>query len=408
MAEIVAVTFKEGGKVYYFAPVQGEEYKQGDGVVVETARGTEFATVVIPRSEVDDAKLKLPLKPVLRAATARDIENHNRATERRGEAMKLAKEKIGELGLNMKLIDCEFAFDGSKATFYFSAPDRVDFRELVKELSSAFHLRIEMRQIGIRDEIKMLGGLAPCGRECCCSSYMSDIGKVSIKMAKYQGLSLNPTKISGLCGRLMCCLAYENEYYSEAYKQMPKIGSEISTPDGKGFVVNVNMLKMVVRVRIEDKNRDTVSFKDYTVDELNGKPAAPKEEAQAEAADVAPEPVQNRGEQPRRERQGGNNRDKNRDKNREKGQPNQGGAQNGNQGGNQSRRDKKNVDGRPRGGKPAAIGQKPQGNRPADGQRPQGERPQGEYRRNKNNRRHAGAGGGNQGNGGNGGDGDKK
>ena len=271
MAEILPIIFKEGGKVYYFAPGKGE-YKVGDGVIVETARGVEYAKVAAPVSEVDDSKLKLPLKPVLREATPRDEENYRRNKDRRDEAIKLAKSKISDFGLDMKLIDCEFAFDGSKATFYFSAPDRVDFRDLVRELSAVYHMRIEMRQVGIRDEIKLLGGLAPCGRECCCSSYMSDIGKVSIKMAKYQGLSLNPTKISGLCGRLMCCLAYENEYYSEAYKQMPKIGSEISTPDGTGFVVNVNMLKMLVRVRIEDKTRDAVTFKDFSVDELNGSP----------------------------------------------------------------------------------------------------------------------------------------
>lgn len=396
MAEIVAVTFKEGGKVYYFAPGKGE-YRQGGGVVVETARGVEYATVVIPRAEVDDAKLKLPLKPVLRAATERDEENHRRTIERREEAMKLAKEKIAALGLNMKLIDCEFAFDGSKATFYFSAPDRVDFRELVKELSSAFHLRIEMRQIGIRDEIKMLGGLAPCGRECCCSSYMKDLGKVSIKMAKYQGLSLNPTKISGLCGRLMCCLSYENEYYSEAYKKMPKIGSEIATPEGTGVVVNINMLKMSVRVRIDDKTRDTVSFKDYTLDELNGTPPVPK--AEEPPKEDAPRPSE-----PHKKEKNHKHKDKNRDnrgakpqkQNQDQGQ-NQGGDQNG-----QSRREKKKIEGRPRGNKKqdAAIGQKKGGNATADGQNNQNnqnkqnnqnnQRPQNERRRNHKKHSHGG------------------
>ena len=289
MAEIIGVTFKEGGKVYYFAPGKGN-YKQGKGVIVETSRGVEYATVVIPRSEVSDDKLVLPLKPVIRVATERDEETHRKNNEKKDEAMSIVREKIEKHGLNMKLIDCEFAFDGAKAIFYYSAPQRVDFRELVKELSSTFHMRIELRQVGIRDEIKILGGLAPCGRECCCSSCMPDIKKVSIKMAKNQGLSLNPGKISGLCGRLMCCLSYENEYYAEAYKRVPKIGSEVTSPDGKGTVVNVNMLKMLVRVRIEDKAKDSIIFKDYPLDELKfKKPAQPAKEEPDEDDDKLPE-----------------------------------------------------------------------------------------------------------------------
>ncbi len=272
MATITGVVFKEGGKIYYFAPRENEEYKVGSGVVVETSRGIEYATVVTPRAEVDDEKLVLPLKPIVRAATPKDEETHKKNAERRVSAMKTVREKIEKHNLDMKLIDCEFAFDGSKAVFYYSAPQRVDFRELVKELSSFFHMRIELRQVGIRDEIKLIGGIAPCGRECCCSSCMPDVKKVSIKMAKTQGLSLNPQKISGLCGRLMCCLSYENDYYAEVCKQMPKIGSEVHTPDGKGVVVNVNMMKMLVRVRIEDKAKDSVSYKDFTVEELKFKP----------------------------------------------------------------------------------------------------------------------------------------
>ncbi|MDE7082927.1 MAG: stage 0 sporulation family protein [Clostridia bacterium] len=282
MATITAVVFKEGGKVYYFAPKENEEYKVGAGVVVETSRGVEYATVVTPRAEVEDEKLVLPLKSIVRAATPKDEETHKRNTERRADAMKTVREKIEKHNLEMKLIDCEFAFDGSKAVFYYSAPQRVDFRELVKELSSCFHMRIELRQVGIRDEIKLIGGIAPCGRECCCSSCMPECKKVSIKMAKTQGLSLNPQKISGLCGRLMCCLSYENDYYAETCKQMPKIGSEVGTPDGKGVVVNVNMLKMLIRVRIEDKSKDSVSYKDFTVDELRFRHAAKSEEDDAE------------------------------------------------------------------------------------------------------------------------------
>lgn len=267
MAEITAVTFKPGGKVYYFAPGNGE-YSVGMGVVVETARGVEYATVVIPKCEMADEKLVQPLKPILRIATQRDEETHRRNNERKGEAMETVKEKIAKYNLEMKLIDCEFAFDGSKAVFYYSAPQRVDFRELVKDLSSTFHLRIELRQVGIRDEIKLIGGIAPCGRECCCSSCMPEIKKVSIKMAKNQGLSLNPQKISGLCGRLMCCLGYENDYYAEAAKNVPKIGSDAISPDGRGMVVNVDMLKMTARLKIEDKAKDLITYRDYPVDSL--------------------------------------------------------------------------------------------------------------------------------------------
>ncbi len=268
MAKITGVTFKEGGKLYYFAPGK-ERYAQGMGVIVETARGIEYATVAIPFAEVDDSKIVSPLKPILRIANQRDKETHRRNLEKKGDAMKTVSEKIKKYGLDMKLIDCEFTFDGAKAVFYYSAPQRVDFRELVKDLSQVFRMRIELRQIGIRDEIKRIGGLSPCGRECCCASCMPDFKKVSIKMAKSQGLSLNPGKISGLCGRLMCCLAYENEYYADAYKKMPKIGSEVITPDeGKGTVINVNMLKMEVRVRIDDKEKDIFTYHDYPVSEL--------------------------------------------------------------------------------------------------------------------------------------------
>lgn len=270
MAEITGVTFKEGGKVYYFKPID-TPCEHGTGVIVETARGVEYATVIIPRAEVDDEKLVSPLKPILRIATQRDEEIRRKNLEKKGEAMAIVREKIEKHKLEMKLIDCEFTFDGAKAVFYYSAPQRVDFRELVKELSSVFRMRIELRQVGIRDEIKLIGGLAPCGRECCCSSCMPDLKKVSIKMAKNQGLSLNPGKISGLCGRLMCCLSYENDYYADACKKMPKMGSEVGTPDGKGTVVNINMLKMTIRVKIEDKARDIITFKDYPVSELKFK-----------------------------------------------------------------------------------------------------------------------------------------
>lgn len=266
MVKIVSVKFKNGGKTYYFAPNDGETYEKGMGVIVETAKGLEYATVVQPAEEVEDDKIVSPLKPVVRIATPRDEETVRRNREKRGEAMKTAQEKIAERGLEMKLVDCEFPFDGNKVVFYFTSETRVDFRELIKDLSSAFHSRIELRQISIRDEIKLTGGLAPCGRECCCINCMAEPLKVSVKMAKNQGLSLNPGKISGLCGRLMCCLAYENDYYSEVCKQVPKLGSEAETPDGKGTVVNVNMLKMQVKVKIEQN--DSVTYHDYDVNDI--------------------------------------------------------------------------------------------------------------------------------------------
>lgn len=270
MVKITGVIFKEGGKVYYFSP-GNENFSEGDGVIVDTARGVEYAKVVQGSCEVADEKVIYPLKPIIRRATKRDTETYERNLEKSKSALVTVAEKIKKHNLDMKLVDCEIPFEGGKMVFYYTAPARVDFRELVKELSSIFRTRIDLRQIGIRDEIKRIGGLAPCGRECCCASCMPDIKKVSIKMAKNQGLSLNPGKISGLCGRLMCCLSYENNYYAEAYQQMPKIGGEVGTPDGNGTVINVNMLKMEVRVRIEDKEKDVFTYHDYPVSELKFK-----------------------------------------------------------------------------------------------------------------------------------------
>lgn len=328
MIEITGVTFKPGGKVYYFAPGK-DEYKRGTGVIVETARGIEYATVTIARKEVEEDKIVTPLKPVIRVADERDEAMHKKCVERKDGAMKTVREKIEKFNLDMKLIDCEFAFDGSKAVFYYTAPQRVDFRDLVKELSATFCMRIELRQVGLRDGIQMLGGLAPCGRECCCSTYMPDIKKVSIKMAKNQGLSLNPSKISGLCGRLMCCLSYENDYYAEACKSMPKLGSIINTPDGAGMVVNLNMLKMQVRVKIEDKTKDLITYKDFTVEELSGQPKRPAEPAPADTKDAADgqSAVKPRPAQENREKKEGNKNRQNkpfRNKNRQTGEKSEG------------------------------------------------------------------------------------
>ncbi len=275
MAKVVVIKFKGSCKPYYFSA--GDlALTKGQGVIVETARGLEYAIVVDPEREAEEKDLVSPLKPVVRIATEKDEAQVKRNEERRPEAMKICKEKIAARGLEMKLIGCEFTFDGNKVVFYFTSEGRVDFRDLVKDLASVFHLRIELRQVGTRDETRILGGIAPCGRECCCAGCMPDFRKVSIKMAKNQGLSLNPGKISGLCGRLMCCLSYENEYYAAACKKMPKIGATVSSPEGKGVIVSVNMLKMEVRVRIEKEGAGV--YRDFPLDQISFKKGNASEE----------------------------------------------------------------------------------------------------------------------------------
>ena len=281
MVKVVGIKFKNGGKLYYFAPKAGDKYERNMPVVVETARGLEYAWVVYPEKEIRDDEIVSPLKPVIRIATQKDKEFYESCIEKRPQAMKLCKEKIAARGLEMKLVDCEYAFDGSKISFYFTSANRVDFRELVKDLANAFHTRIELRQVGTRDETKYLGGIAPCGRVCCCAGNMSEFKKVSVKMAKTQGLSLNPGKISGLCGRLMCCLSYENDYYAEAGKKMPKVGSEVGTPEGKATVASVNMLKMEVKVKIDDKNGGLI-FKDFPVEQIRFKKSNQPEKEELE------------------------------------------------------------------------------------------------------------------------------
>lgn len=266
MINVISVKFKGGGKSYYFAPCS-QQLEKGMGVIVETSKGLEYATVTEGLHEVEDDQIVPPLMPVVRIATQKDLEQMEKNEARKGDAMKIVKEKIVARGLDMKPVGCEFSFDGTKIIVYFTSENRVDFRELIKDLSSAFHMRIELRQIGIREEIKLMGGLAPCGRECCCVKSLQEPKKVSVKMAKNQGLSLNPGKISGLCGRLMCCLSYENDFYSEVCKKVPKLGSEANTPDGKGMVVNVNMLKMIVKVKIEQG--ESVTYKDFPLDKIS-------------------------------------------------------------------------------------------------------------------------------------------
>ncbi len=277
MAKVVVVKYKNSCKPYYFS-AGNLKLEEGQSVIVDTARGIEYAIVVNPEKETDE--IVAPLKPVLRIATQRDMEALERAEARRPEAMAICKEKIRNRNLQMKLIDCEFTFDGSKVIFYFSSEGRVDFRELVKDLAAVFHIRIELRQVGVRDETRLIGGIAPCGRVCCCASCMPDFRKVSIKMAKNQGLSLNPGKISGLCGRLMCCLSYENEYYAGVFKKMPKLGSSVGTPEGKGTVVSTNMLNMIVRVKIEKDG--VMVYRDFPVSDLTFKRAADKAEPEQE------------------------------------------------------------------------------------------------------------------------------
>ncbi len=268
MAEVIGVKFKNTAKIYYFSPLKGvKDYPEKAGVIVETAKGLEYGTVVFGIKTAPDETITHPLKPILRLATAEDEERVKENNEKIPEAMEKAREKIAELSLNMKLIGAEYAFDGKKLTFYFSAEERVDFRELVKNLASQFKLRIELRQVGIRDETKILGGIAPCGRTCCCAGAMSEFAKVSIKMAKNQGLHLNPTKISGLCGRLMCCLEYENDYYEKACKLVPKVGGTVKTPEGEGTVVSNDMLKMISKVKIAKPDGSEV-YKDFNVKDL--------------------------------------------------------------------------------------------------------------------------------------------
>ena len=288
MVKVVGIKFKNGGKLYYFAPKAGDKYERNMPVVVETARGLEYAWVAYPDREVTDDEIVSPLKPVIRIATEKDTEFYESCQEKRPQAMQICREKIIKHGLEMKLVDCEYAFDGSKILFYFTSANRVDFRELVKDLATTFHNRIELRQVGTRDEAKYLGGIAPCGRVCCCAGNMPEFKKVSVKMAKTQGLSLNPGKISGLCGRLMCCLSYENDYYAEASKKMPKIGAEVGTLEGKGIVVSVNMLKMEVKVKIDDRNGGWI-WKDYRAEDIRFKKNnQPEKEEKDDDSDVLP------------------------------------------------------------------------------------------------------------------------
>jgi cell fate regulator YaaT (PSP1 superfamily) len=261
--DVIGVRFKKAGKIYYFDPgdlsIQKDDY-----VIVETVRGVEFGKAVIARKQVEDHDVVLPLKKVVRIADQKDrmIVDENKQAAK--EAYEVCNGKVIEHQLDMKLVDVEYTFDRNKVIFYFTADGRVDFRELVKDLAAIFRTRIELRQIGVRDEAKMLGGIGPCGRMLCCSTFLGDFDPVSIKMAKDQNLSLNPTKISGLCGRLMCCLKYENDEYESAKEQLPDLGEIIATPQGEGKVVGLNILERVLQVELTEQER----VLEYTLDEI--------------------------------------------------------------------------------------------------------------------------------------------
>ena len=274
---VIGVRFKDVGKVYYFDP--GEiEIKVADGVIVETVRGIEFGEVVLAPREMDEEKIVKPLKAILKKADEKDYAKLEANKKKEAEAFSVCAEKIEKHSMQMKLINVEFTFDANKIIFYFTADGRVDFRELVKDLASIFKTRIELRQIGVRDEAKMLGGLGPCGRPCCCSQFLGDFQPVSIRMAKEQNLSLSPTKISGLCGRLMCCLNYENEHYKLMRKRLPKVGSIIKTEDGDAEVVETNAISEAVRARIILPD-NSVDIRKYTLAEIEiGMSAAIEEE----------------------------------------------------------------------------------------------------------------------------------
>ena len=278
MVEIVGVGFMKTGKTYYFDP-EGEKFELGDMVIVETARGLELGHILIANKMIDEDQLVAALKPVERKATDEDLKKYQENLAKRDNAMKVCAEKIAKHGLDMKLIDVEFMLDGSKVVFYFSADGRVDFRDLAKDLAGYFHNRIELRQIGVRDEAKMLGGIGICGRPLCCSKWLHDFQPVSIKMAKQQNLSLNPTKISGTCGRLMCCLNFEDKTYKELRKGMPKDNERVETPDGLAKVVNVDYFNGKINTRGIEIDPDTgeeifaQEIKSYTKDEVKRRKA---------------------------------------------------------------------------------------------------------------------------------------
>ena len=258
MTEIISVRFRSGGKQYYFDP-NGTQFQEGQGVIVETGKGLEYGTCVPANTMVEDFAVVQPLRPVIRAATERDCKQVEENKAKEGRTMKIAQKQIEQHGLEMKLVSVEYSFDGSKIIFFFTAEGRVDFRALVKDLAGIFRARIELRQIGVRDEARMLGGLGICGRPFCCASFLGEFQPVSIKMAKEQGLSLNPTKISGACGRLMCCLKYEQDAYEDLLRITPKVGAIVQTGEGRGKVTEVNLLTGELKVHLDRAEEGAVT-----------------------------------------------------------------------------------------------------------------------------------------------------
>ena len=278
MQKVIGVTFKSAGRLYYFDPVDNEEINMHDTVIVETVRGVEIGKVVMLPKMIEPIPEILPIKPIVRVATREDKDKIRSNREREREAFKICIQKIREHELDMKLIDVQYTFDDAKVLFYFTSDGRIDFRNLVKDLAAIFKIRIELRQIGVRDAAKMHGGLGPCGREICCAAYMVDFNPVSIKMAKVQNLSLNPSKISGSCGRLMCCLNNENETYIELNKRLPNVGDRVSGKDGMtGEVQSVNVLRQTVRVIVE-LEKEEKEIRNYPVSELNFKSVKKKQD----------------------------------------------------------------------------------------------------------------------------------
>lgn len=267
MVKVVGVRFKKAGKIYYFAP-DDLDIKTGDSVIVETIRGIEYGNAVLGIKEVPEEEIVAPLKKVIRIATSDDVKKYNENIAKEGEAFRICQEKINDHRLGMKLIDVEYTFDNNKVIFYFTADGRVDFRELVKDLAGVFKTRIELRQIGVRDEAKMISGIGPCGKELCCATFLGDFEPVSIKMAKEQSLSLNPAKISGICGRLMCCLKYEQDIYEEVGARLPQIGALVETPEGKGEVIDSSVLYESVKVKMDCPDNNTKTIKEFSMHDV--------------------------------------------------------------------------------------------------------------------------------------------
>ena len=279
MKRIIGVRFKRLGKIYFFNP-NWLEVKKGENVIVETTQGEEIAEVVVPNRMIEEEKLVVPLKRVIRIASVRDFKHAEECRKKEKEAFEVCNKKIKEHNLNMTLTDVEYKFDNSKILFYFTADGRVDFRDLVKDLAAVYKTRIELRQIGVRDEVKRIGGNGVCGRELCCCSFLRDFETVSIKMAKEQNISLNPSKISGNCGRLMCCLKYEQEVYEDKLKKLPNIGSIVKTPDGQGEVEGIEPLKEIVKVKIKDG--EIYKFKRYEIKDIKVIKGVTKEHTDSE------------------------------------------------------------------------------------------------------------------------------